>query len=289
VLYRTLAPAGVSGFLFTAFFAVAMSITAFPVLARIISERGLERTPLGVLALTCAAVDDVSAWCLLALVAGVAASSPGKGFTTVGLLLVYVASMLGIVRPVVRRITDRQEKLGRVSHGALLGMLLLLPLSAFATESIGVHALFGSFLLGALVNAESRLAHGISRIFETVVRVLLLPVFFAFAGLRTQLALVSGGQAWCFFALIIAVAFLGKLGGITLAARLSGLEWRRSAALGALMNTRGLMELVVLNMGLDLGIISPALFAMMVMMALVTTLAAAPLLAWLGPTESLSD
>lgn len=289
VLYRTLAPAGVSGFLFTAFFAVAMSITAFPVLARIISERGLEKTPLGVLALTCAAVDDVSAWCLLALVAGVAASSPGRGFITAGLLFVYVASMFGIVRPLVRRITERQETLGRVSRRALLGMLLLLPLSAFATESIGVHALFGSFLLGALVTAESRLAHGINRIFETVVRVLLLPVFFAFAGLRTQLALVSGGQAWCLAGLIIAVAFLGKLGGVSLAARLTGLEWRRSAALGALMNTRGLMELVVLNMGLDLGIISPALFAMMVMMALVTTLAAAPLLAWLGPTEPLSD
>jgi Kef-type K+ transport system membrane component KefB len=289
VLYPTLAPAGVSRFLFTAFFAVAMSVTAFPVLARIIAERGLERTPLGVLALTCAAVDDVSAWCLLALVAGFSASSPGKGFITIGLSLAYISSMRFFVRPIVRRITESQETLGRLSRGAVVGTLFLLFLSAFATDFIGIHALFGSFLLGALVRADSRLGRGLAGIFQSVVQILLLPVFFAFAGLRTELALVNGEQAWCLAGLVVAAAFLGKLGGITLAARLTGSGWRRSAALGALMNTRGLMELVVLNVGLDLGIISPTLFAMMVMMALVTTLAAAPLLACLGPEETLRD
>ena len=289
VLYPTLAPAGVSRFLFAAFFAVAMSVTAFPVLARIIAERGLEKSPLGVMALTCAAVNDVAAWCLLALVVGFAAASPGRGFVTIGLSFVYVVSMLSVVRPIVRRISERQEARNRVSHGAVLALLFLLLLSSLATVWIGVHALFGAFLLGAIVKAESRLARGITGRLEGVVSVLLLPVFFAFAGLRTELALVSGGRAWCLVALVVAAAFLGKLGGTGLAARATGMGWRRSAALGALMNTRGLMELVVLNVGLDLGIISPALFAMMVMMALVTTLTAAPLLAWIGHEERLGD
>jgi Kef-type K+ transport system membrane component KefB len=240
------------------------------------------------MALTCAAVNDVAAWCLLALVVGVAAASPGKGFVTIGLSLVYVGSMLGVVRPIVRRIGEKQETRDRASHGAVLALLVLLVLSSLATEWIGIHALFGAFLLGALVKAESRLARGVTGRLEGVVSVLLLPVFFAFAGLRTELALVSGGQAWCFAALVIAAAFLGKLGGTGVAALATGMGWRRSAALGALMNTRGLMELVVLNVGLDLGIISPALFAMMVLMALVTTLAAAPLLAWIGHGEPAS-
>jgi Kef-type K+ transport system membrane component KefB len=286
VLYPTLAPARVSRFLFAAFFAVAMSVTAFPVLARIIAERGLEKSPLGVMALTCAAVNDVVAWCLLALVVGFAAASPGKGLVTIGLSLVYVGSMLGVVRPILRRIEEKQETRDRASHGAVLALLVLLVLSSMATARIGVHALFGAFLVGTLVKAESRLAQGLTGKLESVVSLLLLPVFFAFAGLRTELALVTGGRAWCLVLLVIAAAFVGKLGGTGVAALATGMGWRRSAALGALMNTRGLMELVVLNMGLDLGIISPALFAMMVMMALVTTLSAAPLLAWIGHDDA---
>ncbi|MET0386094.1 MAG: cation:proton antiporter [Polyangiales bacterium] len=269
-------------FLFGAFFCVAMSVTAFPVLARIVAERKLDKTNIGMLALTCAAADDIAAWCLLSIVVSFAQSKPSAGLNTVLLAAAYVAVMLIVVRPLFMRFVRRQEDAPSLSRGALVVLFAGLMLSALTTEWIGIHALFGSFLAGALIPAESKLAHRATEKLEDVVAVLFLPIFFAFTGLRTQIGLVSGAESWALCGLIIVIAFMGKAGGVSLASRLCGVPWRSALGLGALMNTRGLMELIVLNVGLDLGIISPTLFTMMVIMALVTTCSTGPLLALLG-------
>jgi Kef-type K+ transport system membrane component KefB len=282
LLYTHTAPAGVSAFLFGAFFCVALSVTAFPVLARIVSERQLDGTMVGTLALTCAAADDISAWCLLSIVVSFAQANPSDGLVTVCLAAAYVGLMLVFVRPLFLRLVAWEETNARLSRSTLAMLICALLVSALVTEWIGIHALFGSFLVGALIPAESRLAHRATAELQNVVSVLFLPIFFAFTGLRTQLSLVSGATAWGLCGLIVMVAFLGKAGGVSLAARVCGVPWRESLSLGALMNTRGLMELIVLNVGLDLGIIGPSLFAMMVVMALVTTCAAGPLLSLLG-------
>jgi Kef-type K+ transport system membrane component KefB len=282
LLYARLGPPGVPTFLFGAFFCVALSVTAFPVLARIVAERKLDKSPLGAMALTCAAADDIAAWCLLSIVVSFARSRPGDGFQTVLLAALYVAVMLGFVRPRLVEFARKKEHDDALSRNTLAGLFLALLVSALATESIGIHALFGAFLLGALVPSDSKLAQRVTAKLEDVVSVLLLPMFFAFTGLRTQIGLLDGLASWMLCGLIVLAAFVGKLGGVFVAARLCGMGTRSSLALGALMNTRGLMELIVLNVGLDLGIISPALFTMMVIMALVTTCAAGPLLSVIG-------
>lgn len=287
VLHGTLAPAGVERGIFSAFFAVAMSVTAFPVLARIVAERRLQRSPLGIMAISCAAIDDASAWCLLAVVVSLAGPR-GHGLLTLGLTAVYVIAMLVLVRPFVRELARKEERESPAS-GGLASMLLLLLLSALTTEWIGIHALFGAFLLGTMIPADGRLAHRVFDKLHDPVRVFLLPVFFAFTGMRTEISLLGGGDAWLTCGLIIVVAFAGKLGGVFLTARFLGMEWRRAAALGVLMNARGLMELVVLNVGLDLGIISASLFTMMVLMALVTTIATGPLLDSIGREETVGS
>ena len=263
---------------FALFMGVSMSVTAFPVLARILTDRRLHRTRLGAMALACAAVDDVTAWCLLAFVVGIVHARPGGVLITLGLTAGYVAFMLTAGRWVVRKAVawrDRQPSLG---NPLLTSIFVALLASALATEAIGIHALFGAFLLGALIPHDSTLAREVRHTIESLVVLLLLPAFFAFTGMRTQIALVSGASAWGMCALIIAVACAGKFGGTAVAARITGLSWRDAGALGVLMNTRGLMELIVLNIGMDLRVISPTLFAMLVIMALVTTLATAPLL-----------
>jgi Kef-type K+ transport system membrane component KefB len=282
LLYARVGPPGVSAFLFGAFFCVALSVTAFPVLARIVAERKLDKSPLGAMALTCAAADDIAAWCLLSIVVSFARSHPGEGFKTVLLAALYVVVMVGFVRRWLVDFARKKEHDDTLSRTTLAGMFLALLLSALATESIGIHALFGAFLLGALVPSDSKLAQRVTAKLEDVVSVLLLPIFFAFTGLRTQIGLLDGLASWLLCGLIVLAAFAGKLGGVFVAARLCGMGTRSSLALGALMNTRGLMELIVLNVGLDLGIISPALFTMMVIMALVTTCAAGPLLSLIG-------
>jgi Kef-type K+ transport system membrane component KefB len=281
-LYTRVAPPGVPAFLFGAFFCVALSVTAFPVLARIVSERRLEKSTMGVLALTCAAADDIAAWCLLSIVVSFAQSDPSAGLVTVLYAGLYVAVMLFGVRPLFLKLVRREEQEVALSRGTLASLFCALLVSALITEWIGIHALFGSFLVGALVPSESKLAQRATEQLHDVVSVLFLPIFFAFTGLRTQLSLLSGADAWVLCGLIILIAFLGKAGGVSLAARVCGVPWRTAFGLGALMNTRGLMELIVLNVGLDLGIISPALFAMMVVMALVTTCSAGPMLSALG-------
>jgi Kef-type K+ transport system membrane component KefB len=278
LLYPRLSRGDVPFATFALFVGVAMSITAFPVLARILRDRGIQNTPIGVLAISCAAVDDVTAWCLLALLIAVARQEAGAFLLTAALVVAYVAFMLAVVRPALRRLVARVETSEEARPIAVAMLLVGVVASALATEAIGIHALFGAFFLGALIPNESKLAQELSARVEDVVLVLLLPAFFAVTGLRTQMGLLQTAEQWLLCLAILAVACLGKIGGAMAAARATGLPWRESAALGALMNTRGLMELIVLNVGLDLGLISPTLFTMMVFMAVFTSLATAPLL-----------
>jgi len=264
---------------FWLFMGAAMSITAFPVLARILVERRLLKTKLGAIAITCAAVDDVTAWCILAFVVAIVRASSlfGAAQTTL-MALVYVVAMLVVVRPFVGRLASRSANREGLSQNLVAATLMLLLASSWATELIGIHALFGAFIFGAIVPKENRFAQILADKLEDLVVVLLLPLFFAYSGLRTEIGLLNTPTAWVMCALIIATACLGKFGGSAVAARLTGLSWREASALGILMNTRGLMELIVLNLGIDLGILSPTLFTMLVIMALVTTIATTPIL-----------
>ncbi|MFO0912469.1 MAG: cation:proton antiporter [Pirellulales bacterium] len=285
-LYRAYAPPEVSFTGFAMFVGVAMSITAFPVLARILTDRGLASTPMGALALTCAAADDVTAWCLLALVVGMIRSQVDMAIWVVCGTVTFVVVMVWGVRPWAARWCAHWDTLpGPVSPGVMLVGLLSVLLAALTTEWIGIHAIFGSFMLGAVVPHDSRLAVELRNRLRDAVTIVMLPAFFALTGMRTQIGLLSSGWDWLACLLVIGMATAGKFGGTWVAARLSGVGARESAALGALMNTRGLMELIVLNIGLDLGVISERLFAMMVLMALVTTVAAAPIVARLYPVN----
>jgi Kef-type K+ transport system membrane component KefB len=281
LLYRELAPPGVTFLAFALFMGIAMSITAFPVLARILSERRLAGTKLGDTAITCAAVDDVTAWSLLAVVVAVVGARGFSGAVpTITLTLAFIVAMIWLVRPRLARLFASENKGAGAAPGnlGLTGVFLFLLASALATEAIGIHALFGAFLAGAVIPRHAQLREALIARLEEVTSVLLLPLFFAFTGLRTEIGLLSGGRSWFLCGLIIFVATAGKLGGTLLAARLTRLSWADSFALGALMNTRGLMELIALNLGYELGILSPRVFAMMVLMALATTLATGPLL-----------
>ncbi len=288
-LYPRLSDPSVPFSSFWLFMGVAMSITAFPVLARILSERGLLRSRVGMITLTCAAVDDVTAWCLLAFIASIvrATDLADAGYTTVFALL-YIGFMLGLLRPFLKRLAARVSDRQGLNQNMVALTLILLLTSAWITEQIGIHALFGAFLFGTIIPKEGGLAEALVEKLEDVTVVLLLPLFFAFSGLRTQIGLLSEGSDWAICGIIILLACLGKFGGSTVAARITGLRWREAGALGILMNTRGLMELIVLNLGLDLGVISPKLFTMMVIMALVTTFMTTPLLRWIYPPEELA-
>jgi Kef-type K+ transport system membrane component KefB/nucleotide-binding universal stress UspA family protein len=281
-LHEGLAPAGTKLLPFSLFLGVAMSITAFPVLARILTERRLLSTEIGAVTIACAAVDDVTAWCLLAFVVSVAKSGAlASAVVTTVLTFVYVAVMAFVVRPALRHLAERRIGREAVGQGTVAITIVLLLLSAWATERIGIHALFGAFAFGMVIPRSGDFAKTIADKTEDLVVVLLLPLFFAYSGLRTQIGLISGAADWAICALIIAVACVGKFGGSYAAARLSGIAPREAGVLGILMNTRGLMELVVLNIGLDLGVISPKLFTMMVLMAVVTTVITTPLLSFL--------
>jgi Kef-type K+ transport system membrane component KefB len=275
VLYPQLSNSNVPFTSFALFLGLALSITAFPVLARILTDFRMNRSELGVIALSCAAINDVTAWCLLALVIGIINANAGQAWFVIGGTLIYIAAMLAVVRPLLNRAAAQQNETPRQ---LVVLIFIALLLSATSTEFIGIHAIFGAFLLGAVIPHDSTIARTLSRQLEPVVTVLLLPAFFAFVGMRTQINLIAGLDQWLLCGLIIVVATLGKFGGACIASRLTGLDWHHAAALGALMNTRGLMELIVLSIGLDLGVISPTLFAMMVLMALVTTMSTAPLL-----------
>jgi Kef-type K+ transport system membrane component KefB len=278
VLYSRFSNSAVPFTSFSLFLGVSMSVTAFPVLARILTDRGISRTRLGSLALTCAAVDDITAWCLLALVVGITQTKAGHATSTFAFAALYVLVMATVMRWVARWVAREFDQRGRLTQGTLAAVLLVVLVSSFTTEWIGIHAIFGAFALGAIIPHDSALARDLRSKLEDFTVVFLLPAFFAFTGLRTRIGLLAGAESWLFCALIVAVASLGKFGGSTIAARLAGLSWRESSAVGILMNTRGLMELIVLNIGLDFGVISPLLFAMLVLMALATTVATTPIL-----------
>ena len=281
-LYESLAPAHTRFPAFALFIGIAMSITAFPVLARILEDRRMSQTELGSIALTCAAVDDVTAWCLLALVIAIAESaSLSASFLTIGLALAFILIMLLIVRPQLARfftkLVERPKKYEQ-SRAFTAGVLVFVLACALVTEVIGIHALFGAFLAGVVMPSIDSITVPLQERFETFSSAALLPLFFAFTGLRMQINLLNDWQSWAIWSAIVAVAIAGKLGASMLMARWTGMNWRNSFALGALMNTRGLVELVVLNIGYDLGILSARLFAMLVLMAFVTTLMTGPLL-----------
>ena len=281
VLYARVSTADVPFPVFAMFMGVSMSVTAFPVLARILTDRSIQKTRLGVLALICAAVDDVTAWCLLAFLVSVVQARTGGALTTLIMTVLFIFVMIVIVRPIVVRLTKRQEPNG-LTRGAMTAVCVALLVSALVAEFIGIHAIFGAFLLGVLIPHDSAVARQLLSKLEDVVVVLFLPAYFAFTGMRTQIGLLNGAGNWILCLLIILVASIGKFGGSFLAARITGVGWRESISLGILMNTRGLMELVVLNIGFDLKVVSPLLFAMLTIMALTTTLATSPLLHWFG-------
>ncbi|MFV8754864.1 cation:proton antiporter [Nannocystaceae bacterium ST9] len=261
------------------FLAAVLCTTAFPVLARILAERRLLRSRLGAVTITAAAIDDVLAWCLLAFVVGSArAKGLAEAALTSALAIVYVALMILVVRPLLVRLAKRVTSSAELGHDRIAAIMLLLLASSGATELIGIHALFGAFLLGAILPRDGGLAHALVDKLEDLVVVVLLPLFFAYSGVRTQIGLLDSAESWITCALIIVVACVGKFGAGALAARLGGLTWRESTALGILMNARGLIVLIMLNIGLDLGLIDPTSFTMLVIMALFTTFVATPVL-----------
>jgi Kef-type K+ transport system membrane component KefB len=269
---------------FALFMGVAMSITAFPVLARILTDLRMEKTDLGVTALSAAATGDVSAWCLLALVIGVAQSQVENAMLVLVYTAFFIGSMFVLVRPVLERFCNFLESKPLPGY-AIPVIFVAILFSAGVTQIIGIHAVFGAFLLGVLIPHDSRLSREFSDKLTDIVTLVFLPAFFAVAGLSTRMDLIAGREYKLICLAIIVVAIAGKFGGTYLAARFTGRDRRTSAALGALMNTRGLMELIVLNIGLSMGVISPALYAMLVLMALVTTVITAPAVSLLIPKK----
>jgi len=285
LLYPALGTNDVGFRAFALFVGAAMSVTAFPVLARLLADRKLAGTRLGALAVACAAVDDVSAWCILAIV--VAIARPGTVTSSIWLTLAgsgaFVAAMLVIVRPRLVWLAQRHANEGGISRELLAAIVLVMLASAWITQTLGIHALFGAFVAGVVMPKSPTFVRETARPFEDVMLVVLLPLFFATTGIRMSLDIFEGAAMWGFFALILLVAFAGKLGGSAVASRVAGLSWRESLSLGALMNTRGLMGLIILSVGVDAGVVSQPLFVMMVLMSIITTTATAPLLAAFKP------
>jgi Kef-type K+ transport system membrane component KefB len=278
-LYRDFAPDSISFLSFALFMGIAMSITAFPVLARIVQERGLTKHPIGTMVIACAASDDVTAWCLLAIVIAIAkAGSIGGALMTILFSSLYVLFMLYAVKPLLERVAYRNFARETVNKGIIALIFSIMLLSAYAAEVIGIHALFGAFMAGVIIPANPEFRHVLANKIEDVSLVLLLPLFFVITGLRTQIGLLNEANLWLVCGLVILTAVVGKFCGTAFAARLVGQSWKNALTIGALMNTRGLMELVVLNIGYDLGILSPSVFAMMVLMALSTTFMTGPAL-----------
>jgi Kef-type K+ transport system membrane component KefB len=286
LLYPRLATAGVSFTSFALFIGSAMSITALPVLARILMERKLLRTRIGALSISCAAVDDITGWGILAYIVALIRSEQSliPPWVTVEGALVYVVVMTAVVKPLLRGFDTSFRRHGRLTEQAISLMLVLALLSAFVTETLGIHSLFGAFFMGVIMPKRDDFISAVTGTLESLTVVALLPMFFALSGLRTNLGMVHG-RLWIYTLFIIATAIAGKFGGSMLAARIAGVSWRDASALGILMNTRGLMALVALNIGLDIGIISSEVFTIMVLMTLVTTFMTSPLLQYVYPTR----
>lgn len=289
-LYPRLSDESVTFTGFALFMGAAMSVTAFPVLARILSERGLLKSKVGTLAIACAAVDDVTAWIILAFITVLVRSHAAHASLLVNgvLIIAYAMLMLFGVRRLLLRLEADYHLRGELTHHIIALALLFMLASSGLTEWLGIHTLFGAFLAGAIMPKGHDFVHALTDKLEATAVVLLLPLFFTSTGLRTRIELVSGAEMWFYCALITVVAISGKFGGSMISSRLSGMSWREAGSLGILMNTRGLMELVILNIGLDIGVISPALFSMMVLMAIVTTFMTSPILEILYPQQLFS-
>jgi Kef-type K+ transport system membrane component KefB len=290
-LYPRLSDDTVSFTEFALFMGASMSVTAFPVLARILKEQGLMHSKIGALTIACAAVGDVTGWCILAYI--VVLIRAGHAVVPVWMTIVgsavFVLVMIYGLRRILNRFVVRFRNQGELSDDIVARIVGLMLGAALVTEVLGIHLLFGAFLMGAIMPKDADFVKSLIQRFESVTVVLLLPLFFAFNGLRTSIRTVQGWDMWGYCVLIILVAIVGKLGGSMAAARFTGMTWRGATAVGLLMNTRGLMELVILNIGLDIGVISPALFSMMVIMALVTTLMTTPLLEWVYPARLMRE
>lgn len=278
-IYLSFAPQGVHFLSFGLFLGIAMSITAFPVLARIVQERGIHKTRLGAIVITCAAIDDITAWCILAAVIAITkAGSFGSSVYVILTAIGYVLLMFNVVKPFLKRVGDLHPSRENMSKPIVAIFFLTLILSAYTTEVIGIHALFGAFMAGTIMPDNMKFRNVLIEKIEDIALILLLPIFFVYTGLRTEIGLLNDPFLWKITGLIILVAVTGKFLGSALAAKFVGQNWRDSLSIGALMNTRGLMELVVLNIGYDLGVLNPQMFAMMVIMALVTTFMTGPAL-----------
>jgi len=284
VLYPHVSDSSVSFMAFAMFLGASLSITAFPVLARIITENNLQNSQLGTLALTCAAVDDVTAWCLLAMTIAITRSNNIVGaIPTILFSVVYITLMLTLGRFLLKKFGKHYEQTGHITQSMLAIIYSSVVISALITELIGIHLIFGAFLVGVIMPKNGKMAKEIAEKTEDFVLVFLLPIFFAYSGLRTQIGLLNEPILWLLCGMILIIAIAGKYIGTYVAARVGGFNNRDSSALGWLMNTRGLTELIVLNIGLSLGVISPLLFTMLVIMALVTTFMTSPLLEWTYP------
>ncbi|MEP7238926.1 MAG: cation:proton antiporter [Ferruginibacter sp.] len=292
-IYTEFAPAGISFLSFALFMGITMSITAFPVLARILKERGLVRTNLGITALTCAAADDLTAWCVLAaVIALVKSGSSVSAFYTMALAAAYLVIMFTVIRPALQRLEELYNNREKKRTAIIALLFLLLIVSSYITSVIGINALFGAFIAGVIMPSSFSFRKIVVDKIEDVSLILLLPLFFVVTGLKTQIGLLNQPHLWITFGWLLLVAVGGKFGGITIAGKVIGQSWKDSLSIGVLMNTRGLMQLIVLNIGYDLGILSPEIFAMMVLMALVTTFMTGPalnLINWLMPEKHTSE
>jgi Kef-type K+ transport system membrane component KefB len=286
-LYSKIADGTVPFAGFVLFTGVAMSVTAFPVLARILKERDLVGTGIGTITIACAAVDDVTAWCLLAVIIALIKSGAGHMalWQMFAGLALYAWLMLFVLGPLVGRLIAKREGAWADELSKTAAVILFMLASSLATEWLGIHALFGAFLAGAAVPKGLGVGAAVTTKLRPVVAVL-IPLFFVFSGLRTNFGLLGGREMLLYCGLILLVAVAGKLGGSMAAARFTGMPWREAAAVGVLMNTRGLIELVILNIGLDIGALNRPLFSMMVVMAVCTTLMTTPLLLWIYPTAA---
>ena len=284
LFYERLAQPGASFVAFALFVAVAMSITAFPVLVRILQDRGILQTSLGQIATACAAIGDATAWGLLALVVAFARSTDfAAAALCLGFVLIFVAVMFFVVKPNLPGWLGKEAIERPKPTKSLLAIVMAIVLAcAFCTQWLGIHALFGAFVAGLIMPTAGGFRAKLGVRLENISSVLLLPVFFVSSGLRTEIGLLHTRVDWLICLLVIALATIGKLGGSSLAARLTGMGWRQSLQLGALMNTRGLMELIALNLGYELHILSQRVFSMLVIMALVTTIMTGPLLSFFG-------
>ncbi|MBP9587126.1 MAG: cation:proton antiporter, partial [Bacteroides sp.] len=278
-IYEEYASSYTSFIPFALFIGISMSITAFPVLARIIQERNLTKTPVGILSIASAANDDVTAWCLLAVVIAIAkAGTFESALYSIGLTGIYILVMFTVVRPFLKKVGAVYASKEVINKSFVAFILLILIISATITEIIGIHALFGAFMAGVIMPPNMGFRKVMMEKVEDISLVFFLPLFFAFTGLRTEIGLINSPELWGVCLLLVTVAIVGKLGGCAIAARLVGESWKDSLMIGTMMNTRGLMELIALNIGYEMGVLPPSIFVILVIMALVTTFMTTPLL-----------